>query len=190
MGWTAFKQTVLTQMYGPPPPSSPTQVVDAIVRAYDEAVRTPPSGDMMNQNFVTQGNTEALKQALYNIFAIQSKSTVPLPIVNQIASAFPLYWTGAQLSTTNLPIPIPPVMVHWYILSNTVSNPGAPPPFTLPYGVAISTEQFVDNIILLARLHLTTVSGEMLTMAQYYPPAPVPIFAPGFSTWVGYMVED
>jgi len=186
MGWDLFRRTVRLAMESKP--ASSDIVADVIARQYDFTMRTPPSGDYLSKNFVVKGNTELFSAYLKGVFRSQSLSSSHLGIFDKIAQGFPTYWVGAQLSTFSLP-PLPPPglsLPNIAVTANFVVNAGSVTPIPFPYGTPLTTEGFIEQIIIRARLHLPTISGQMVVVAQSPTIPPVP--TPGILIWQGYKV--
>ena len=89
----------------------------------------------------------------------------------------------------NYPIPIIPApgsVQNIAVISNLVTSPGVWTPQP-PIRPTDNTGLIVDQFILAATIHLTTVAGVVQT-TSLYPAVPSPIPAPGILPWTGYMV--
>lgn len=179
MAWDSFRRRVLRVMNNSP--SGPDQIARAIAGAYDFAMRAPSSGDLINRHVVIRGNTRILELWINSIFLQQSFSPTMLPpgLPSLIAQGFPQYWLGATLTSGLPPATVPPGI----ITNMMVLNPGTITP--IPFPPATSPDQFVENIITLAKMHLFTIGGQMIVNV-ITPTGPIPTPAP----WVGYKVID
>jgi hypothetical protein len=168
-------------------PSSSDQLASAIVREYDFVVRSFKSGDMVAGNTVIKGNTRAMERWIRVIFKQQSKSVVPLEMINLISYGYVLYWTGAKLSLAKPPALCPiPGGVNISLVSNDVIFPGKPPYVRYRVGNPMTSEQFVDFLIIAAQQHLPTITG-LMQVSWIYPTAP-PGGGIAPSPWTGYRV--
>ena len=189
MSWTKFKNDVVRKMKKGP--SSLEETAKIIASSYDRAVRSAQSGDKVGFNRLIKGNKEGFEKYITRILKAQSKSITATPIHNLIAKGFPIYWLGGQLSTEKIPAtPAPGAIVNVSVVVNTVDFPGAPVEIPVPLGKSQSTEQFVNNLVKVAKLHLNTLSGSTKTISQYpvIPPGTVP--GPGIILWTGYVVPE
>lgn len=189
MSWDLFKSNLLKKMEKGP--NSHAEFAELLANEYDKAVKKIGSGELISKNRVLQANKEGLKIYIYNILNSQSKSPLHFDVINLIANGFPIYWTGATLSTEIIPaIPAPGAFINFSLVSNIVTVPGIITPIPLPIGKSQSSEQWINNFIKVANAHLKTVSGTMTTVSGYTPGPPPPGFvtAPGVIIWTGYTI--
>ena len=123
MSWSIFKLRVRAVMENGP--SSLDDVARVISIAYDNAMKSPPAGDLLNRNPVEQGNVPLMENMIKMAFTIQKSSPVQLPLINLISNSFVGYWSGATLSKLNIPtIPAPGAVSNLLITLNQVAIPG------------------------------------------------------------------
>jgi len=168
-------------------PSSSDQIATVIAIEYDSVMRSLKAGDMLAGNMLIKGNTRMLQNYIKNQMRVQSKTAFALPMINLISYGFVLYWSGAKLSTIKPPALCPiPGGVNITLISNDVIFPGKPPFIRYRVGQSMTSEQFVDYLIIAAQQHLPTVSG-IMQVSWIYPTAP-----PGGGVapmpWSGYRV--
>lgn len=196
MGWQTFRSRVLSVMQSSP--KDPSALARAIAQSYDLIVRSPDAvkikvgnketlvltGDLINKHIVSKGNKDALELWISQQFVRQASSPIPLipNLVTAIAKGFPKYWTGATL-TPGLP---PSILPPGIIVDMKVTTPGFVVP--IPWPPAKSDEQFVEQIIKMAKQHLFTVGGtKYVNVPTGQPPT-------GFTLtpapWFGYRVVD
>lgn len=190
MSWGNFQRRLLSKMKKGP--TSYEEVAKIIVTEYDRAVKNAASGDKVTRNRLLKGNKESLERYIVSIFRSQSKSSVPLDIPNLLAKGFVIYWAGGQMSTEKTPvIPSPGALFNVSANKNTVVNPGTPITLQFPLGKSQTTEQWINNLIILLKSQLLNISGQVLVTAAYPQPLP-PGWAPGpgITLWTGYDIID
>lgn len=196
MGWNIFRNRVLTIMQNSP--KDPSQIARVMAQSYDQIVRSPDSilkkvgdrevpiftGDLVNKHIVASGNRDLLELWIAQQFIKQSTSSATLlpSLPTAIAKGFKKYWMGAKLVPGAPPSIAPPGV----ILSMNVTNSGLIVPIIWP--PAKSTEQFIEQIIVMGKQHLFTVGGtKYVNVATGQPPT-------GFTLtptpWIGYRVVD
>jgi hypothetical protein len=158
-------------------------IADLFATEYDSAVKR--GGDTINKVAVKLGNVTAMKQ-IFNI-ALKNglNSSQPYNLITEMGKGVLLYWTGATLN--EFPIPILHAIgaiINISVISNVVLSPGTfnPTPIVPPVN---TTSVIIDNFILAATIHLTTVTGIANTISTY-PPIGTP--APGVVLWTGYTI--
>jgi hypothetical protein len=183
MSWNIFKQNVSRVMNNPDSINDTETIANLFATEYDSAIRR--GGDTVNKVAIKKGNTQAMEQ----IFNISLKnglnSKQPYSLINEMGRGVVLYWSGALLN--EFPIPIVPAVgaiVNIAVTSNIVISSGVFP-FAPPLPPVNSTDLIIDNFILYATIHLTTVNGIVNTISSY-PPTGTP--APGVVLWTGYVV--
>jgi hypothetical protein len=182
MGWDLFKRQVKLVMESPP--ASFEVLAYTIATAYDAVIKMPPAGDLMNKNPVLSGNVLALENQLKLTFLQQSNSIQQLPIFDSFANGLVQYWGGATLQPLFPPlIPVPGAVANILpVVQVIVTNPGPQILFPFTYEGLNNVDGFIDKFILLANLHLSFVSGLILTTATF-PGGAVGI---GVGNWTGY----
>ena len=182
MGWDLFKRQVKLVMESPP--ASFEVLAYTIATAYDAVIKMPPAGDLMNKNPVLAGNVLALENQLKLTFLQQSNSIEQLPIFDSFANGLVQYWGGATLQPLFPPlIPVPGAVANILpVVQVIVTNPGPQILFPFTYEGLNNVDGFIDKFILLANLHLSFVSGLILTTATF-PGGAVGI---GVGNWTGY----
>jgi hypothetical protein len=187
MSWQIFKNDVLNAMSSNPPDVE--TVAEAIANAYNKAMTSPTSGDLIFRNTVSKGDTDGMKSWLILVLNQQSVSLVQLPIINMFVTGFIKYWTGATLSKTNTPPLPPPGATKTIVITNNVTvNPGAPIPAPYDMSGLNEIEPFIDKLIDAGTKHLTSISGLAYTSCLTgAPPAQTILDIP--IPWQGYSVE-
>lgn len=180
--WQLFKQQVKLVMESPP--STLDDVAKAIATSYDAVIKMPPAGDIMNKNPVLTGGKELLENLLKIYLTQQSTSIEQLPLFDAFGNALIVYWGGASLAPLYPPlIPVPGATANIPPVTQVlVTNPGQQISYPFTYNGLDNVDEFIDKFILLANLHLSTVSGIIITTAMF----PGPTMGLGFSTWSGY----
>lgn len=183
--WDIFKLRVKAVMENGP--SSLEDVARVITIAYDNAVKSPPAGDLLNRNPVEQGNTALMENIIKMAFTVQRTSPVQLPLINLISNGFVGYWSGATLQRINIPlIPAPGSTANTAITLNSAAIPGIQVSIPFTYEGLDNVDGFLNKLIFAANLHLSTVQGYTLT-TSLYPPVGTP--GPGFIPWSGFSVD-
>lgn len=190
MSWTKFKFSIIKKMQKGV--ASYEDLAKILANEYDRAVKHISSGDKVSRNRLQRGNKEALEKYIVSVFKAQSKSTIPLDIPNLLAKGFVIYWSGGIMTTDKIPPPPSPgAITNLKVVENTVLNPGTPVSIPFPLGKSQTTEQWVNNLIRLLKLHLTTINGKASLISAYPSPLP-PGFTqgPGINLWTGYDILD
>lgn len=188
-GWDGFKTQVKAVMESYPLDYDvlPRQ----LARAYDIAMKTPPSGDLIVGNPVLAGNVAGMEVVFRSVFLQQATSPQQLDLIKLLATGFIAYWTGATLAPLKIPAiaPVgatPPSLTN---LSGLCVSPGQIsqiPPFV--YKGEPSVDTFINNFIIAANLHLQTVSGIYNVTALYGVP-PTATAGPGIVNWLGFSTD-
>jgi predicted chitinase len=183
--WDIFKLRVKAVMENGP--SSLEDVARVITIAYDNAVKSPPAGDLLNRNPVEQGNPALMENIIKMAFTVQRTSPVQLPLINLISNGFVGYWSGATLQRINTPlIPAPGSTANTGITLNSAAIPGIQVSIPFTYEGLDNVDGFLNKLIFAANLHLSTVQGYTLT-TSLYPPVGTP--GTGFIPWSGFSVD-
>jgi hypothetical protein len=186
MSWSIFKSNVLRQT-NTDNNNSVDEVAKIWAEEYDAAIKR--GKELVNLESIQTGNT-SIMETLFKVALLQGLSVQPgqsFSLVSEFGNGVKAYWAGAQMSPFPIPlIPAPGSIQNIAVNSNIVTNPGTwpPQPPLLPNDNA---GLMVDQFILAATIHLTTVSG-LIQTTSLYPSAPAPAPAPGVIPWVGYLV--
>lgn len=182
MSWGAFKQSLLPQMQN----NSYTNISDfakAFTLAYDIAIKS--GKDPINGVPLLKGNPILMQESIIR-FLEQTQKAKVLTFLEVVGPAVIIYWTGAKMSPFPSPTtPAPGSVKNITTTMGLVSNPGKWTATKVPPNN--NPEQFLNSFINSAKMHLTTVSGNYMVLAQYPSPAPP---APGIVNWKGYRVPD
>jgi hypothetical protein len=185
MPWSKFKDTILNQMNANA--SGGSGDLDAFAKlfaeTYDAAIKS--GKDMINPIPIGKGNVDKMQEVLSALLKQTQKST-GLTLLDVVGPAVIVYWTGARMQSAIPPnIPAPGSIKNIVTITGLVLNPGVWTPLPVPPNN--NTSIFLDAFINAAKIHLTTVSGLYVVLAQYPPPAPP---AAGIVNWSGYKVPD
>ncbi len=186
MSWSIFKQELLLKMQNPNG-NDESDFGNFFTRKYDECMRR--GVNVITNNTVIRGNTELMEAFVTYGLKLTTQGTTDA-IYNEIllllGKGAVAYWTGAKLGFTPPITPAPGTILNISVISNDVLNPGTWPETPLPIFPALTPNQYIDSFILLANIHLQTISGLCTTISQYPPIAPA---GPGFIPWTGYTVD-
>lgn len=186
MSWSLFKSNILRKT-STDNDNSVDNIAAIWADEYDAAIKR--GKDIVNLETIQQGNKSIL-ETLFKVALLQGLSTQPgqsFSLVSEFGNGVKAYWTGAQMSPFPIPLlPAPGSIQNIAVNSNLVTNPGTWPPQP-PIPPNDNTGILVDQFILAATIHLTTVSG-LIQTTSLYPAAPAPAPAPGVIPWVGYLV--
>jgi putative chitinase len=184
--WDTFKLQVKAVMEHEP--QSLEDVAHIIAVAYDNVMKTPPAGDLLNHNPVELGNVQLLENMIKIAFMQQKISPIQLPIINIMSNGFIGYWTGATLSKMNTPlIPAAGSTSNLNITTNVCAVPGIQVGIPFTYEGLNNVDAFLDKFIMAANLHLTTLQGITMTNSVY---PPVGTVATGFIPWSGFIADN
>ena len=185
MSWSQFKDEVGDKMKAA---SWKTADEFAIffTKKYDEAMKR--GKDATTGNPVLKGNTELMQQLIINAGNVALVAKTPAfynSYLKLLGLAVVGYWTGATLQKTNTPIrPAVGTILNLSVTDNLVTTPGK---FGSGYTPPIKeVDIFLDNFIMLAKIHLQTIQGVCYTISQYIPPMPI---GPAIINWSVYIVE-
>ena len=180
MSWSAFKATLLPAMQSHAFGNNMAGFAKAFTLAYDTAIKS--GKETISPIPLMKGNTSGM-EAMILALLTQTQKSNSVTLFDVIGPAIITYWTGGLM----MPIPpiIPPAgaIKSIALTQGIVLNPGTWTPIPVPANNNSSI--FLDAFIAAARIHLTTVSGLYIVLAQYPPPAPP---APGVIPWSGYIV--
>jgi hypothetical protein len=186
MSWSLFKSNILRKT-STDNDNSVDEIAAIWAEEYDSAIKRGKS--VVNLETIQQGNKSIL-ETLFKVALLQGLSTQPgqsFSLVSEFGNGVKAYWAGAQMSPFPIPlIPAPGSIQNIVVNSNLVTNPGTWPPQP-PIPPNNNTGIIVDQFILAATIHLTTVSG-LIQTTSLYPAVPAPAPAPGVIPWVGYIV--
>ena len=184
MSWSIFKQNILNQTQNPDSIQSIDQFARLYAQEYDAAIRR--GGDLINQIPIQNGNVSAMEQlfklALQN--GLNQQSTYNL--VQEMGKGVQLYWMGAPMM--QFPIPKMPAVgatVNISSVSGMCTNSGQWNPIMPPPPLINTPTLLIDQFVMYATIHLTTISG-IINTVSLYPPMGTP--GPGIVMWTGYRV--
>jgi hypothetical protein len=182
MSWSTFKSTMVSQMESGVFGKNTDAFAKAFTLAYYSAIKS--GKEIINPIPLAKGNTtgmEAQLKQLLNQTVISKSST----LLDVIGVAVITYWTGAIMQSIPPITPAPGAIKNITLTQGLVLNPGNWTTIVVPTNNNVSI--FLDAFINSAKIHLTTVSGLYIVLAQYPPPAPP---APGVLNWSGYIISD
>jgi hypothetical protein len=187
MSWSLFKSNVLRKTNTENNENSVDEIAKIWTEEYDAAIKR--GQDIVNLESIQQGN-KSVMETLIKVALLKGLSTPqgqPFSLISELGNGVKAYWTGAQMNVFPIPlIPAPGSIQNISVISNIVTNPGTwPPQPALPPND--NNGLLVDQFILAATIHLTTVSG-LIQTTSLYPSVPAPAPAPGVIPWVGYLV--
>ena len=186
MSWSQFKDEVGTKMKACSWKSS-DEFAAFFTKKYDEAMKR--GTDETTGNPVMKGNTELMEQLMVNLgyVGVATKaSTFYSQYMNIIGQAVVGYWTGCTLQKINIPvIPATGTILNIQVTANEVTDPGKFPSTLTP--PITNDDEFLNNFIMMAKIHHTTIKGNCYTISQYPPPMPM---GPAIISWVGYDVTQ
>ncbi|MEY4333702.1 MAG: hypothetical protein RLZZ196_2445 [Bacteroidota bacterium] len=149
--------------------------------AYDLSIKA--GGDMINNIPMLTGNRVAMESFL-NLALSTTQYSSSTTLLDVIGQSVIVYWAGMSL-LQGIP-PIIPAVGAIVNITNTYSictNPGVWTPLPVPANT--DPNLFINAFVSSALLHLTTVSGFIMTLSTYPPPG---MIAPGIVFWQGYKV--
>lgn len=188
-GWDGFKLQVKSVMESYP--LNYDILPKTLASAYDLAMKTPPSGDLIVGNPVLAGNVIGMEAVFRSVFLQQSVSPQQLDLIKLLSAGFVAYWTGATLAPLKIPAlaPVGATPPSLQNLSGLCTFPGQIsqiPPFV--YKGEASVDTFINNFITAANLHLQTVSGIYNVLALYGVP-PTATTGPGIVNWLAFSTD-
>lgn len=182
MSWNTFKSTLLPTMQSNLFGNNISGFAKTFTTAYDVAIKS--GKETISPIPLFKGNASVMESQLV-AFLTQTQTSRALTLLDIIGPAIISYWTGGLMMPLPPIPPAPGAIKNITLTQGIVLNPGTWTPFPVPPNNNPSV--FLDAFITSAKLHLTTVSGLYVVLAQYPPPAPP---APGVLPWVGYVVPD
>jgi surface antigen len=186
MSWATFKSNILDKANSPENIDSIEFVANLWATEYDKAIKA--GKDLLHMVSLQNGNTAVME----NLFKIalyqgQASNSPAFSLVTEFGKGVQAYWAGGIMNNYPIPIiPAPGSVQNIAVISNLVTSPGVWTPQP-PIRPTDNTGLIVDQFILAATIHLTTVAGVVQT-TSLYPAVPSPIPAPGILPWTGYMV--
>lgn len=180
MSWSAFKSTLLPAMQSHAFGNNMAGFAKTFTLAYDTAIKA--GKETVSPIPLMKGNTSAMEAQLI-LFLSQTQKSNSTTLLDVIGPAIISYWTGGLLMPIPPIIPPPGAIKSIALTQGLVLNPGSWTPIPVP--PSNNSSIFLDAFITAAKIHLSTVSGLYIVLAQYPPPAPP---APGVIPWVGYIV--
>jgi predicted chitinase len=189
-GWDGFKTQVRAVMESYPLDYDvlPRQ----LAKAYDAAMKLPPSGDLVAGNPILSGNAVGLELVFKSVFLQQATSPDQLDLIKLLSNGFITYWTGATLAPMK-PLSIAPPTAtppSLQVLSILCTNPGTNaqiPPFI--YKGEPNVDAFINNFITAANIHLRTVSG-IFNVTCIYGIPPTAVTGLGIVPWLGFSTDS
>jgi hypothetical protein len=186
MSWSIFKQEMLAKMENPNW-NDLSDFADFFTKKYDECMKR--GFDNITNNTVIKGNTDLMRSTL--ILALQTgiQSKVEAfynQSISLMGKAAVSYWVGAELGKIPPVLPAPGTILNLSVVSNTCTNPGVWPETPIPVLPSTSPNPYLDAFIILATIHLQSISGFCNTISQYPPPSPP---GPAILPWNGFKVD-
>ncbi len=180
MSWSIFKASLLPVMQSHAFGNNMAGFAKAFALAYDTAIKT--GKETVSPIPLMKGNVTAMEAQIVGLLSQTQKSN-SLTLLDVIGPAVITYWTGGLMMPIPPIIPPPGAIKSIALTQGLVLNPGVWTPIPVPSNNNPSV--FLDAFINAAKIHLSTVSGLYIVLAQYPPPAPP---APGVIPWSGYIV--
>lgn len=182
MSWSIFKSTLLPAMQSNSFGNNMAGFAKAFTLAYDTAVKA--GRETISPIPLMKGNPTVMEAQIV-AFLSQTQMSNSLTLLDVIGPAVISYWTGGLMMPIPPILPPPGAIKSIALTQGIVLNPGVWTPIPVPPNNNPST--FLDAFIASAKIHLMTVSGLYVVLAQYPPPAPP---APGVLPWSGYIIPD
>lgn len=186
MSWATFKSNILDKANSPENINDIEFVANLWATEYDKAIKA--GKDLLHMVSLQKGNTDVMETLFkISLYQGQASNSPAFSLVTEFGKAVQAYWVGGIMNGYPIPlIPAPGSVQNIAVISNLVTSPGVwtPQPPLPPNN---NTGLIVDQFILAATIHLTTVAGVVQT-TSLYPAVPSPIPAPGILPWTGYMV--
>jgi hypothetical protein len=186
MSWATFKSNILNKANSPENIEDIDFVANLWATEYDKAIKA--GKDLLHMVSLQNGNTSVMENLFkISLYQGQASNSPAFSLVSEFGKGVQAYWAGGIMNNYPIPmIPAPGSVQNVAVISNLVVNPGVwtPQPPITPND---NTGLIVDQFILAATIHLTTVSGVVQT-TSLYPAVPSPLPAPGILPWTGYMV--
>lgn len=185
MSWGIFKQEMQVKMKNPNW-DNVSDFADFFTKKYDECMKR--GFDSVTSNTVVKGNTDLMRTTINYALQLGNQSKTEIfynQSISLLGKGTIAYWTGAELGKVVPIIPAPGTILNIGVVSNTCTNPGLWPETPIPVLPSTSTNPYLDTFIILATIHLQTVSGFCNTISQYPPLAPI---GPAILPWSGFSV--
>lgn len=182
MSWTTFKSTLLPVMQSNVYGNNIAGFAKLLTTSYDIAIKS--GKETINPIPLFKGNTSIMESQLVALLT-QTQMSKATTLLDIIGPAIISYWVGGQMAPIPPLIPAPGAIANITMTQGIVLNPGSWTSFPVPPNNNPSV--FLNAFILSAKIHLSTISGLYVVLAQYPPPAPP---APGVLPWTGYVVPD
>jgi hypothetical protein len=186
MSWSTFKSNILDKANSPDSIDSIDFVANLWATEYDKAIKA--GKDLLHMVPLQTGNVSVMEN-LFKLALSQGKASnsPAFSLVTEFGKGVQAYWAGAIMKNFPIPtIPAPGSVQNVAVISNLVTSPGVWTPQP-PISPNDNTALIVDQFILAATIHLTTVAGVVQT-TSLYPAVPSPLPAPGILPWTGYLV--
>jgi hypothetical protein len=186
MSWATFKSNILDKANSPENIDDIEFVANLWATEYDKAIKA--GKDLLHMVSLQKGNTDVMETLFkISLYQGQASNSPAFSLVTEFGKGVQAYWAGGIMNGYPIPlIPAPGSVQNIAVISNLVTSPGVWTP-QLPISPNDNTGLIVDQFILAATIHLTTVAGVVQT-TSLYPSVPSPIPAPGILPWTGYMV--
>ncbi len=180
MSWSVFKATLLPAMQSQAFGNNMAGFAKSFALAYDTAIKA--GKETVSPIPLMKGNVTAMEAQIVGLLS-QTQQSNSLTLLDIIGAAVITYWTGGLMMPIPPIIPPPGAIKSIALTQGLVLNPGVWTP--IPVLPNNNPSVFLDTFINAAKIHLSTVSGLYIVLAQYPPPAPP---APGVIPWSGYIV--
>jgi hypothetical protein len=187
MSWSNFKSTMGTYMGNPNGVESKEDFAKQFTQAYDSAVK---AGTINTRGFagvnlpILEGKVDLMEQLMVAACSIALTKSERHTFLKDVGQAVIAYWTGATL--TDIP-PFEPATNSFQNIQSVfaiVNNPGqwSDTPAELPVD---DVNIFLDNFILYATQHLSTIQFTIQTISLYpgfplFPPSPGVVVTSGY----------
>lgn len=186
MAWSIFKQEMQGKMQAADW-GDISEFADFFTKKYDECMKR--GTDAVTNNTVIKGNTEIMRSLIIGALQVGNAAKTEAFYGQSIAllgKGVIAYWSGAEMGKIPPTIPAPGTIINLSVVSNTCTNPGVWPETPISVLPSTSTNPYLDSFILMATIHLQSISGICNTISQY-PPIATP--GPAILTWTGYTLE-
>ena len=184
MSWNTFKKNILRRADSPEGIDDIDSVANLWATEYDNAIKR--GKDSLHQIPIANGNVKVM-ETLFKVALTSGRfnNSPTFSLVTSLGKGVIAYWSGAIMKTIPIPIiPAPGSIQNIFVNSNNVTIPGVWTP-QAPIPPTNNTAIIVDQFIMAATIHLTTVGG-IINTTSLYPSAPSPVPAPGVIIWTGY----
>ncbi len=186
MSWSIFKEEMLLKMQNPNW-SDVSEFANFFTQKYDECMKR--GFDNITNNTVIKGNTDLMRITVTNALVVGNLAKTEAfynQSLNLLGKGTIAYWTGAELTKVVPITPAPGTVLNLGVVSNTCSNPGVWPDIQFPIPPSTTSNLYLDGFIILANIHLQSVSGFCNTISQYPPIAPI---GPAILPWQGFTID-